>query len=183
MFGQLLCLPHAWGNSLSASSRVADKPGHHPNLDYLIDNWGAELRSDSLALVLLKCLNKYGGEDSVFTTEREFRVKVDLKRNKQVDRPLILWIGIYRSDGIYCYGGIKELPRREINSEILACPKLRLLPGEYRISVGVWDPAADKFLLFSHGLFSFNIISDKMDHGTVYLEHNWKFKLPGGRKR
>ncbi len=184
MFGQLLCLPYTWGNhSPVPSVKVPDKRGYYPNLNYLIDKWEAELKSDSIILESVKCLNKYGGEDSVFVTEREFRIKTDLKRNKQADKPLILWVGIYRSDGIYCYGGTKELPCREINSEILISPRLRLLPGEYRISVGAWDPGEEKFLLFSHGLVRFNIVSDKLDHGTVYLEHNWKFKVPRGRKR
>ena len=184
MFGQLLCLPYTWGNHSSVpSAKIPDKQGCYPNLNYLIDKWEAELKSDSIILESIKCLNKYGGEDSVFVTEREFRIKTDLKRNKQADKPLILWVGVYRSDGIYCYGGTKELSCREINSEILVCPRLRLLPGEYRISVGVWDPGEEKFLLFSHGLVRFNIVSDKLDHGTVYLEHNWKFKVPRGRKR
>jgi hypothetical protein len=77
---------------------------------------------------------------------------------------------------------MKELTCHGINSEVLFYPKLRLLPGGYRVSAGVWDPAAGKFLLFSHGLYPFNMVSDKRDHGTVYLEHNWKFKIPRGKK-
>lgn len=183
MFGQLLCMSCGWGNSLHVTPKIMDKIEYHPDLDYLIDRWGTELRSDFITLESVKCLDKYGGEDSVFVSGREIRIKVDFRMNKPVHQTLILWVGIYRSDGIYCHGAVKKFPCRDINSEILVYPKLRLLPGEYKISAGIWDMENKKILLFSHGLFSFNIVSDKRDHGTVYLEHNWRFKLPGARKR
>jgi ABC-type polysaccharide/polyol phosphate transport system ATPase subunit len=182
MFGQLLCLPYSWGNPLPISPKITDKTEYYPNLDYLIDRWGTELKNDFITLESVKFLNIYGGEDSVFVTGREIKIKVDLKMDKPLNQALILWLGIYRSDGIYCHGSMKELTCHGINSEVLFYPKLRLLPGGYRVSAGVWDPAAGKFLLFSHGLYPFNMVSDKRDHGTVYLEHNWKFKIPRGKK-
>lgn len=183
IFGQLLCLPYTWGNSLLVSPKFTNKIEYYPNLDYLIDRWGTELKDDFITLDSIKCLDKYGGEDSVFVTGREIKIKVDLKMNKPMNQALILWLGIYRSDGIYCHGSIKEFSCRDVSSEILVYPKLRLLPGGYKVSAGVWDPENEKFLLFSHGLYSFNMVSDKREHGTVYLEHNWKLKIPKGRKR
>lgn len=181
--GQLLFLPCAWENSLPGHARISNIAAHPPDLDCLSDKWGTELKSDFITLESIKCLDKYGGEDSIFVTGKEIRIKFGLKLDNPAVQPLILWAGIYRSDGIYCHGAIKELACRDINSEVLVYPKLRLLPGGYRVSVGVWDPAVGKFLLFSHGLYPFNMVSDKRDHGTVYLEHNWKFKIPRGRKR
>ena len=180
VFGQLLSLPSMWNHSKSPNYSGQPKIDYYPNLDYLADKWGSQLKNDLITLESVKCLNNYGIEDSVFVTGRGMKIKVDFKIDKSLNKSFILWLGTYRSDGIYCDGSIKKITAKDINSEILIYPKLRLLPGGYKISVGIWDLEKEIFLMYSHGIHSFNMISEKRDHGTVYLEHHWNWRIPKG---
>lgn len=177
-FGQLLDLMSKWSNfEFLRTSHIK----YLPNLDYLVDRGGTEINSDLVLIEPLTFLNKYNSRGNVFVTEKEFKIKVDFKIDKSLNQYLeclILWIGIYRSDGIYCHGSIKKVVSCGANSEILIYPKLKLLPGGYKVSAGIWDSNTHRFLAYSHGIHSFNMISDKRDHGTVYLRHRWNWGIP-----
>jgi len=181
-FGQLIVLPHRWeGMPLSLFA------GRHspPSLDFFVDKWEQGKEDDSIRLSSPVFLNNYGCRDSVFVTGKELKVKVDVAMGAQ--RPalpgdLVLWIGIFRSDGIYCHGAVKKICSFGFHPEVILYPKLRLLPGGYRLSLGVWDTARGQFLAYSHGQHAFNMISDKRDHGTVYLEHRWNWHILKGGK-
>ena len=179
-FGQLLAIPSHWSSS-NALLEPVDLDGHaQPNLDYLLDKYGTELRSDSASIDSIKFLDNYGNEDAVFVTGKETKIKVDFKIEGLPAKDLVLWVGVYRSDGVYCHGRAKPIAASGENSEILVYPKLRLLPGGYHVSAGIWDNRANKFVTYTHGLYALNMIFDKQDHGTVYLEHRWKYKIPKG---
>jgi hypothetical protein len=150
----------------------------YPILDYLVGKWENTLCYDSISIGSIRCLDNYGGEDGVFITGRDFKIKIDYKIDSSPEEELLLWVGIYRSDGIYCYGNIKSIFSRGNASEILLLPRLRLLPGGYRVSAGIWGLNKQQFLAYSHGVYTFNMVSDKRDHGTIYLEHFWKTKIP-----
>ena len=158
---------------------------HLPNLDHLVDKWKSYVNSDLACFESLTFLNNYGSRDTVFVTGKEFKVKIDFRIDRSLEtslRNLFLWIGIYRSDGIYCHGSIRRIVSCGLNSEILVYPKLRLLPGGYRVSAGICDTNTKRFLAYSHGINSFNMIYDKRDHGTVYLDHCWNWHIPKGEE-
>jgi ABC-type polysaccharide/polyol phosphate transport system ATPase subunit len=176
--GQLLYLAHKWHGFHFLPSLNGT---HMPNLDCLVDKWGSQMNNPLVVFESLRFLNNYGSKDSIFLMGREFKIKADFKIDvslRSVVKNFVLWIGIYRSDGIYCHGSIKKVASCGSNSEILIYPKLKLLPGGYRVSMGIWDMNANAFLAYSHGVHSFNMISEKRDHGTVYLEHHWNLNIP-----
>jgi ABC-type polysaccharide/polyol phosphate transport system ATPase subunit len=178
VFGQLLSLPHNWSN---LRFEMFSSKKYLPNVDYLIDKWESYLNTDLAYFESLTFLNNYGSKNTVFVTGREFKIKTDLSIDKSLGaslKRLFLWIGIYRSDGIYCHSCARGVASYGLNSEILIYPKLRLLPGGYRVSAGLWDANTNRFLAYSHGINSFNMISDKRDHGTVYLDHHWNWYIP-----
>ncbi len=180
VFGQLLGLPHSWSNLRFA---MFSSKKYLPNPDYLVDRWESCLNTDLVYFESLVFLNNYGYKGTVFVTGKDFKIKTDFRIDKSLEASLghlFLWIGIYRSDGIYCHGCIGGIASCGLNSEILVYPKLRLLPGGYRISAGIWDRDANRFLSYSHGINSFNMISEKRDHGTVYLDHHWSWHIPKG---
>jgi len=179
-FGQLLLLPSRW-SSENLSLGPGDLDGYaQPNLDYLVDKYGTELKNDCASINSIKCLDNYGGEDSIFVTGKETKIKVDFQVAGLPIKDLLFWVGIYRSDGIYCHGRVKPITADGSNTEILVYPKIRLLPGGYKISAAIWNDRAKRFIAYTHGLNAFNIISDKQDHGTIYLEHRWKWNIPKG---
>jgi len=169
MFGQLLSLRNNWIEPVDSSLC--------PNLDLLIGRSGTELKSDSIFLESIRFLDGYGNEDTVFVTGKEIKIKMDLKINADLPQDLILWVGIYRTDGIYCHGNIKKITSSGAISEVLVYPKFLLLPGGYTLSIGLWNSHLNKFLMYSHGIYAFDMIADKQDHGTVYLEHHWDWKI------
>jgi len=180
LLGQLLCLPSRWHRFQLPAFFDAR---HMPNLDYLVDRWGGQINNDLIVFEALSFLNSYSYKDNVFLTGRDFKIKADFKIDASLQsslKNLVLWIGIYRSDKIYCHGSIKKVASCGSSSEILVYPKLKLLPGGYKVSIGIWDSGANAFLAYSHGVYSFNVISDKRDHGTVYLEHHWNLNIPKG---
>lgn len=181
-FGQLLFLSNKWNNS---QFLINPNIKHFPGLGYLVDKWGSQRNSDLVFFESLTFLNNYGCKDSVFVTGREFSLKLNFRIDDSLSQRLnyvILWIGIYRSDGIYCHGSIKKVASCGENSEIIIYPKLNLLPGGYRVSVGIWDSNINSFLAYSHGVNSFKMISERRDHGTLYLEHRWNWHISKGGK-
>ena len=184
LFGQLLNLPSKWDSVGIFNNFMVINKASFPNLGYLENTWGKQLDDGLTAIKSIKCFDNYGSEESVFLTGREMKIKIDFEIDKLAGsylKNLIIWIGIYRSDGIYCQGRIKKIFYLGARSEILIYPKLNLLPGGYMISAGIWNLKTKKFLTYSHGIHPFNMISRKKDHGTVYLEHRWNWKIPGGR--
>lgn len=178
VFGQLFNLPMRWNN---AGILLTPNIKCSPNLDCLVDQLGNEVGSDSVIIKSVTFLDNYSNKDTIFVTGRDFKIKVDFKIDKSLKRSLkhlMLWIGVYRSDGIYCHGSVEKVASCGENSEILIYPKLKLLPGGYNVSTGIWDKDSNRFLAYSHGKYSFNMISDKRDHGTVYLEHRWDWRIP-----
>ena len=153
-----------------------DKTTDHdyPDLNILGDKWGQSLEAPGIKLNSFKLLNQQREEKSTFITNEPMRVVFNFKIINE-DENTYLWAGIYRSDGIYCQGTVYKI--NNIHNLEIFFPKLSLLPGSYRISFGVWSKAKRKFLMYCHGIHQFNMIFDRPDHGTVYLEHAWKTKL------
>jgi hypothetical protein len=84
-------------------------------------------------------------------------------------------LGILREDGIYCQG--ITVPLRNEKKSIIVFPKFALLPGSYKISLGAWDNLTQKFLIYIRESRTFGMAFTRQDHGTVYLEHKWKWSF------
>jgi len=107
-----------------------------------------------------------------FGEDVKIHIKLELS-HKPLD--YYIWIGLFRNDDVYCHGVSKKLRAEEIT---LTYPELPLLTGEYYFSIGIWGKDHKRPLLYQHkaAVFSMSFIGE--DHGTVFLEHSWKMKLP-----
>jgi len=176
--GQLLDLPSKWNNAGFLTN--LDKKDY-PGIEYLSDKWEVQANTEIAKISSMVFLNNYDSQDNIFVTGRDFKIKVNFNIEKLhggANKSFVLWIGLYRSDGIYCHSGIKKIISYGEQSEVLVYSRLKLLPGGYRVSVGIWDSKLNKFIAYSHGISSFNIISESKDHGTVYIEHSWNWSIP-----
>jgi len=117
-----------------------------------------------------------GAKKNSFFTNEQAEIVAYLISGKTLKKSLCLWIGIYRVDGIYCQGITVPVSRYPHYSILF--PRFALLPGEYFISCGIWDKSERCFVYFSHKAYFFDMINNKPDHGTVFLEHKWKWMLP-----
>ncbi|MCM8774438.1 MAG: Wzt carbohydrate-binding domain-containing protein [Candidatus Omnitrophica bacterium] len=132
------------------------------------------LVNDRVGFKSLELVNRLGEKKEVFFTNEYVKCIIKFNNfNKEED--LYLWLGIYRDDGIYCQG--INIPHLRRNRYIIVFPRLPLLPGRYEISLGIWDSLKKEFMMFLKGIYPFRIVFDHEDHGTVYLEHSWNFKI------
>ena len=142
------------------------------DLTLLADYWGKKLDSDKAIIEKISILDPGNNTKECFISGETMKIAVCFK---QLILPLdnsFLWLGIYREDLVYCQGVIVPLIRK--NDAELLFPKLPLLPGGYKVSVGIWSNADDKFLSYHHGVYSFHMVSHRRDHGTAYMEHQWR---------
>ena len=86
-----------------------------------------------------------------------------------------LWVGLFREDDVYCQGFVA--PYQGTQRYDFAFGELPLLPGGYKVSVGVWSVKTQEFLARRDNAVPFRMIFDKEDHGTVHLKHVWKWEL------
>ena len=147
------------------------KPDINPDL--LTDKI-SQIKYDNIKIEHIKFLDHNKNKKDIFMTNEGVKFDIKLAYAKPASKDLYLWAGIYRDDGVYCQG---------ITAPLCGCmdygvvfPEFSLLPGIYSISVGVWDTAESKFLTHHHGIYPFKMVFDKQDHGTVFMEHKWRWE-------
>ncbi|MFA5163745.1 MAG: hypothetical protein WC441_04510, partial [Patescibacteria group bacterium] len=57
-------------------------------------------------------------------------------------------------------------------------PRFPLLSGKYYLSIGLLKNRIAEPVFYKHRASTFQMSFAGDDHGTVYLEHGWKYKLP-----
>lgn len=110
-----------------------------------------------------------------FCTNEGLEIKLNHQSLKN-HNDVYLWIGIFRSDDIYCHGVSRRLKEGESVISLIY-PSLPLLTGKYYISVGLWNMDKKEPLFYSHKVRQFKMSYTGKDHGTVYLRHNWAWEL------
>jgi len=142
-----------------------------PDINLLNNRWGECIETEGLRLVSIKLLDGFNKEKNTFMTNGTVKLKIDFDGLRTLDHNSCLWVGIFREDAIYCQGIAAPLQR--IKNFVISFPKLPLLPGSYRISIGIWDTKVKRFLICHHGIYPLKIVFDHRDHGTIYLKHKW----------
>ncbi|MDP3143640.1 MAG: ABC transporter ATP-binding protein [Candidatus Omnitrophota bacterium] len=128
------------------------------------------------AIKSLAVFNSRGEKKDSFLTGEEAVIKINWEKGQIVSGNWYFWVGIFRDDGIYCQGIIRKThPKLQWN---IRFPRLLLLPGSYRISVGIWDDAVKEFVGWQRLAYFLKMVYNRPDHGTVYLEHAWQWRLP-----
>lgn len=138
----------------------------------IADCWGKKLDSDKAIIEKISILDSNNNNKECFITNETMKIIVDFKQPILSPNSNFLWIGIYREDAVYCQGIILPLGRKR-GVEILF-PKLPLLPGKYRVSAGIWSNSDNRFLDYYHGIHGFRMVFNRRDHGTAYIEHQWR---------
>jgi len=145
-----------------------------PDLNLLKDIWGSKAEAETIKIESVELLNQRGQAKEIFCTLEPAKLIINFSPITNFCKGLFLWTGLYRDDGIYCQGITQPLKGKQRRFKILFS-RLPLLPGGYRISVGVWDAVEKKFILCHHGAYPLRMVFDREDHGTLYLEHKWEW--------
>lgn len=160
--------PDAWWGKIGASQIIekVDIPLNFENQNSIL--------SPDIGIRSVDILDLSDNPKSIFYTGEDVKIKLQFKFLKK-PYDYYLWIGLFRNDDVYCHGASKRLERE---TNFLIYPNLPLLTGEYYLSIVVLAKGQKKILLYHPKVVSFNMSFAGNDHGTLYLEHNWKWNLP-----
>lgn len=112
-----------------------------------------------------------------YKTGEFISIRVEYRVKQKID-DVILGIGIFRVDGIRCFGTNTRIDKtREINLSqngkyVINIEKLNLLPGEYTIDVAIESRLNEPIDYFTKAK-SFTVFSEIQDVGICRLEHEW----------
>lgn len=141
----------------------------------LSEQWWDKTSSEHIEISSVELLGLSDNPKSIFYTGEDLKVKLQFKFLNKEPRDYYLWLGLFRGDDIYCHGVSRRLKEESVS---LIYPNLSLLSGDYYLSVGIWGGNQNEPLLYKHKASIFKISFLGKDHGTVYLEHSWKWELP-----
>lgn len=186
VLGQLVCLPQGQKagplKSLFKKSAPQAACCPLPPLDALTDKWNTESKDDSAGIDSVKFTGANGAEESVFVTGQDMKVIVEARISQgSLGESPMLWMGVHRSDGIYCHGAVRRIDRSKTAPEVFDYKEIKFLPGGYKVSAVIFDERKNGFIAYSHGRHSFKVVSQIRDHGTVYMKHSWAWKFEGGK--
>ena len=146
-----------------------------PDISFnLSEQWRDKISSSDVEISSVELLDSADNPKSIFHTGEDLKVKLQFKFLKE-SQDYHLWLGLFRSDDVYCHGVSKKLEEEVVS---LIYPNLPLLTGDYSLSVGIWGKNQKEPLLYKHKASVFKMSFLGQDHGTVYLEHSWKWELP-----
>lgn len=144
--------------------------------DVLSKQWGKTIASEGIKLESVRIFDAHNKETGILFTNIPAKITINFSCAPMPGVRLYVWVGIYRDDGIYCQGIYKKFGKGKSFS--IRFPRFSLLPGGYKISVGVWDNARHSFIIRHHGLYPFRMVFNQQDHGTIYLRHKWSWSIP-----
>ena len=148
------------------------------------EGWGTKSGNKDLLITKVRFLNGFRRQTNTFRTGDRLKVIVDYTVNKEIENPHF-GVAIFREDGLYCYGpntrfdnmNFKKLKKGK-GKFCIEYKRLNLPPGKYRVSVVVWEKDEKFAYDYHNAYYNFTVISDKMDHGVLFLDHKWRCKLP-----
>lgn len=136
--------------------------------------WG----NQNIRIKEVKVFDCEGNEGKPVATGSRVTFTVDYESVKRVENA-VFGIGIYRVDGIHCYGVNTMMDRMEafdIDSDgsfSITIEKMDLLPGEYILDVSIENTDGVPIDYFKNAR-RFVTFSPLPDAGCFRLEHTWK---------
>ena len=110
-----------------------------------ISEWGQKLGTKEAVITSVKFINRWGFESHSFRSGQSMKIRVVFDAKNIIKEPHF-GIAIFKNDGVYCYGPNTQFDQqviREINPGRswfeLTYRELLLAPGDYKVSVAIWD--------------------------------------------
>ena len=110
-----------------------------------ISEWGQKLGTKEAVITSVKFMNRWGFESQSFRSGQSLKIRVVFDAKNIIKEPHF-GIAIFKNDGVYCYGPNTQFDQQVIK-EIkpgsswfeLIYQELLLAPGDYKVSVAIWD--------------------------------------------
>lgn len=131
----------------------------------------------------VKLLDEKGQEKSNFATGEAMYIQMQYRTKNPLRNPAC-GIGIFRNDGLQCYGTNTQIDRIE-NVElgkqgIVTCKILgnQLLPGQYSLDVAIHTEDGFAYDYYRYAK-TFQMYSETADAGVMRMEHQWQVEKNG----
>lgn len=134
-------------------------------------------REIEITTVVLKDMGT-GKERNGFKTGDHIQIEIDYKRNDDTLKEAVMGIGIFRNDGLHCYGTntyIDKQTKLSINSHgqmQIILEDIPLLEGEYTLDVAFHDEYGRPYD-YIRRVKSFSIYSPIKDVGVFRIKHRY----------
>ena len=126
-------------------------------------------------------MNAAGKTQTVFKTGEAVKIKIDYSINTIVE-DAIFGIGIFRSDGLQCYGTntrIEQFERFDLKkngSVVVSMPEMSLLSGEYTLDVAIQSEINTPVDYYREA-YKFQVYSPWDEIGVSRMGHKWIFEM------
>lgn len=122
-----------------------------------------------------------GKEKKIFRTGERIRMEVDYEVKEKVE-DAVFGIGIYRGDGLHCYGTntrIEQFPIFELEKSgrfTFTIEGLELLPGEYDINFTIEKGMGIPVDYYTK-IMRIVVYSELNEAGTCRIRHTWNWEM------
>jgi ABC-type polysaccharide/polyol phosphate transport system ATPase subunit len=132
-----------------------------------------DIASDAVKHVSFDIRDSSGEKQSTFLTNTSVTFHCTFGLHEHIPRSnkYFLYVEIYRDDRVLCQRYLASF--NSLNKSAIEFPHFALLPGAYKISFGIWDAPDGHFLWLRNNPYGIQMVFDRKDHGTVYLDHKW----------
>ena len=126
----------------------------------------------------MKLTNDAGEEQHVFATNENICITMQYEVKEPV-KDAVFGIGIFRTDGVQCYGTNTRLDKlddfdlNESGKVVLSMQKVNLLPGEYILDIAIESEIGIPVDYYKDAA-RFEVYSDIEDVGVVRISHTWE---------
>jgi ABC-2 type transport system ATP-binding protein/lipopolysaccharide transport system ATP-binding protein len=124
-------------------------------------------------------LDGHGREKYIYKADEPLTIEFDVQAAGS-EKDFVFGIGIYNTEGIFCYGSntvLDDFSARSISGSgkvRLAIPSLGLINGTYFLDVAVHKFDGYPFD-YHHFLYTFRVTSSHRDVGVARIAHDWEF--------
>ena len=125
-------------------------------------------------------LNHQQEKKKLVRTGEEMKLMIEYRCASQITEGTF-GIGIYKEDGLYCYGTNtdielkKALPIEEQGFLEITIPRLQLLAGKYNVNVAVHSKDAVEIYDYIWNVIEFQVFNTKGDDGLYRMDSVWVY--------
>lgn len=158
---------------------MGEKRGIESSPTKLLNDGSSRVGNRDIEVINVKMLHN-NAETYRLKTGNSIQIQINYKVNKPVSNP-VFGIGIFRVDGVHCYGTNTRIDSIEVldigleGKVTLTIHDLNLLPSEYSLDVAI-HTEADFYFDGIYKAKTFRTYSSVSDVGVSRLNHTWKFE-------
>lgn len=145
-----------------------------------ISEWGGRLGTKEVVIESVELINKYARTCNKIKTTDPLKIRVYFNVRNRIE-DVHFGVAIFRKDGVYCYGPNTAFDGHNISGIKpgkgyfeLNYKQIFLAPGEYKVSVAIWDKNETLAFDYHNGYYSLLIEGYNNEKGELI---NMPFKL------